>query len=79
MRIAVVKATKHTFWSLIVSPDTSSFNPFDVSLLSCFHGDYLPCLQPASPWQQTQLVSLLTATMSSFEITVSMVTMVISC
>ena len=39
MRSAVAKATKRTFWSLIESPDTSSFNPFDVSLLLCFHGD----------------------------------------
>ena len=31
MRVAVVKATKQTFWSLMESSD-SSFNPFDVSL-----------------------------------------------
>ena len=39
MRSAVAKATKHTFWSLIESPETLSFNPFDVSLLLCLHGD----------------------------------------
>ena len=39
MRSAVAKATKRTLYSLIESPDTSSFNPFDVSLVLCFHGD----------------------------------------
>ena len=39
MRTAVAKATKRTFSILIESPDTSSFNPFDVSLLLCLHGD----------------------------------------
>lgn len=80
MRMAVVKATKQTFWSLLQSSDTSSFNPLDVSLLSCCHGDHLIYLQPGSPWQQTQLTSLLSSTLSSFEISVSMcvVTMVIT-
>ena len=32
MRLAVVKATKQTFWSLMESSDSSLFNPFDVSL-----------------------------------------------
>ena len=32
MRVAVVKATKQTFWSLMESSDSSLFNPFDVSL-----------------------------------------------
>ena len=31
MRLAVVKATKQTFWSLMESSDSSLFNPFDVS------------------------------------------------
>ena len=72
MRMAVVKATKQTFWSLMESSDGLSFNPFDVSLLLCCHGDHLIYLQPASPWQQTQLTSLLSSTLSSFDISVSM-------
>lgn len=35
MRLATVKAIKHTFWSLIISPDTSTFNPLNVSSPLC--------------------------------------------
>ena len=38
MRVIVIKATKHTMWTLLgSSSDTPSFNPFDVSYSTAVH------------------------------------------